>query len=424
MNTFVQPYIAGTQALVTCPLYDPRSVRANRARFRRDKVPLLDRVNTFYLSTGRWPSRGWILLARGDYNKLNKYATTFQLNIGDPTQANNVGTLQNLSIVQAQCVTRGLAADKDAIYLVEIVDDQWVLHNPWFQTPITSAYNLRAPAYPQTFYPWSMNGGTTWTWTTMLQDMWNQMAAIGGGGQLLGAWPGLPSVPAGTPEGFEFTGVPIWTAFNDIIESLGMTLATDLTKANPYTIVSAGAADAAFTTLQTKYATNLEDDAEEIDTGAGRVPATVKVLFRRRNDIYGTEETVRYDPIFQWESTPYYTVSVNAPVFFIGAVGEGYLWSDFTVRYDMDGNPLAADTAMANTIAQERVTQYFAKIFRQTLGSMTQVYAGALPFVTGSQVDGVKYYQDYIDQGRMGWKTKIVRGFFPPFDDIWTEGIW
>jgi hypothetical protein len=214
--------------------------------------------------------------------------------------------------------------------------------------------------------------------------------------------------------------VPGWYAINDVLEYLGMTVACDLTQADPYTIVTLGAADAAFSALQAKYVGNLEDDLEFIDIGAGRVPLTVEVLFRRRNQYYGTEETIRRDGL-QWEMTPYYAVTVSAPSQFTGAIGKHYLWSDFTVEYDIDNNPLGTDTATAATIAAERVTQYFAKIYRQTSGYMAQVYAGALPFTTGSLVDGVRWHQDYSDQRRQGWKTEIVRGPHSPWPDVWED---
>ncbi len=189
---------------------------------------------------------------------------------------------------------------------------------------------------------------------------------------------------------------------------------------NPFTIVVAGAVDTAFSALQTKYAANLEDDLEWQDFGAARVPKTVTVLFRRRNGYYGTEETVRSDAL-QWSMSTVYQVPITAPAVFSNAVGSHYLWSDFTVRYDMNGTPNSADVATANTVAQERVTQYFAKIYRQTSGYMTQVYAGALPFKTGSQVDGVCWVQDYSDQARQGWKTTVVRGASPPWPDLWDN---
>lgn len=349
-------------------------------------------------------------MARSDYNKLDKYSTSLRLEINDPTKPDNVGTLLNLAIVQAQCVTRGISADDDAIYLVEITDGRGILHNQWFQFPLTKWYNIRSPAYPQTFQSDSLNGGTTWTWSTMLQNIWEQM------GTFLGAWPGLPVTPDGTPEGFWFPGVPAWTALNDILDHIGLTVACDLTKAAPFTIVQPGAADTMFTDLQTKYKTHLEDDLEWIDTGAARIPKTVKVLFRRRNSVYGSEETVYYgndSTAKQWDMDSVYTVSVTAPAAFASAVGTHYLWSDFTVRYDMDGNPLAADTATATTVAQGDVTEYFAKIYHQTLGYMSQTYTGALPFTTGSRVDAVRWAMDHPIGSWWGWRTQIMRGQQP-----------
>ena len=409
------------------PLYDPRSVREDRKRFRREAIPMLEYANSFYCPTGRWPSRGWILMARGEYNLLNKYSTALRLDIGYTADPHNTLPLRNLSIVQAQCVTRGLATDVAALYLVEITDARGVLHNEWFQFPFTKFYNIRVPAYPETFYLRSMNdyafppgagSKTTWTWTTMLRNMWETMP-------LLGVWPGLPTpVPRGTPEGFWFPGVPAWTALNDVLDSLGLTIACDLTETdNPFTIVRRGATDVAFNVLQTLYnTTSIEDDLEWIDVGAARVPGTVTVIFRRRNTVYGTEEAVAYrndEMAQQWTPYPFYTVSVSAPVEFTGAVGMHYLWSDFTVRYDDSSNPLVADVVEAALVAQERVTQYYDKI--DPARYMTRTYAGALPFVTGSQVDGVCYYQDYRDGDRQGWRTKIVRGPDPPFPEIYRK---
>lgn len=402
MNTFGE----ANEQFALC---DHTSVIEDRARFRRDAVPLLRRTNSFYCQTGRWPFRGWVLLPRSEYDKVDRHSTTLQLNIGDTTDANNVSTLKNLAIVQARCVTRGLASDRDALYLIELTDGRGLVHNEWFQHPLVKAYNIRSPGYPQTFQLDSMkdypagNGKTTWTWTTMLQNIWEEM------GTHLGDWPGLPFAPAGTPEGFWFPGVPAWTALCDVLDHIGMTIACDLTQAdNPFTIVEHDAADAAHLVREARFAPNLEDDMEWIDEGAGRVPRFVKVLFRRRNSVYGTEETVAYRNdvmAFQWDMAAVHTILIDAPAEFEDAVGTHYIWSDFTVRYDDSSNPLAADVAMATTIARERVRQYFARIS----GAVEKVYAGALPFVTGSQVSGVAWVQDYSNQSRQGWKTYIAK---------------
>ncbi len=394
-------------------LYDSQSVLIDRTRFSRNVIRDLSRVNSFYCPTGRYCFRGWILLSRLDYDKLDRYSTELRLNINntDDITGNNVDTLKNISIVQAQCVTRGLVTDPNALYLVEITDARGILCNQWFSAPLNRKYNIRAPAYPQTFHPDSLNSGTTWTWLTMIQDIWTTMP-------LLGVWPGLPSsiTLSGTPEGFWFIGVSAWQTLNSILDHLGLEISCDLTQDSPYTIDYEGASDTVFDALQTSYITHLEDDLEWIDIGAARVPKTITVFFRRRNSVYGTEETVRYDS-FQWAMTPAYSISVSAPSLFNDAVGTHYIWSDFTIRYDMDNTPLSEDVTTATTIASERVTQYFARIYDQTLGHMIQTYTGALPFKTGPKVDGVKWWLDSTN--RHGWRTQIIRGPSPPWPDIW-----
>ena len=53
----------GLPALVL-PLYDPRLVWADRRRLRSDAPPQLALANSFLCPAGRWPGRGWVLLAR------------------------------------------------------------------------------------------------------------------------------------------------------------------------------------------------------------------------------------------------------------------------------------------------------------------------------------------------------------------------
>lgn len=391
-------------------LIDPRDERRDRRRFLRDEIPELAYANSFYCPAGRWPARGWILLRRSALNALSKYRTNFQLQLEDFRQTSSPLTFSNLALVQARCVSRGVASDPEAVYLVEITDGRGILWNQWMQLPTGSAYNIRAPAHPEQFYAQSMNGASAWTWTTLLTDLWNQM------GTFLGAFPGLPATIA-TPEGWWFPGMPAWTALNDIIEYLGFVLTADLTNATaPYAIVDIGVADAAFAALTAQYTSVLEDDYEFIDVGAGRVPGTVVVLFHRRNQFYGTEETVRRDSL-QWAMTPYYAAPpVAAPAAFTGAVGTHFLWSGFTVRYDVNGAPLAADVATAATIAADEVTSYFNTIYDGTAGFMRRIYTGTLPFVTGSLVDGVAWREDV--RQRAGWQTIVARGPKPPFPEV------
>lgn len=410
-NCLLQP-ATSQQSIVRCPLQDPMSERINRRRFGRAAIPNLDLANSLYVASGRWPARAWILLRRGDYNKINPYRTDLQLLIEDVQHSDLALKFFGMTVVQAQCVSRGVNADPNAIYLVELTDARGIYVNEWWEQPTLGEYNIRAPAYPQQYYSSSLFSGSPWTWDGMLGDLWGQMSG-------LGTYPGLPISPTEDVEGFALPGCGAFAALNDAIEQLGCCLAADLLQTGPtdrYFIADPGVADPAFEASLAKYAHLKQDDLEYIDLGSGRVPSQVVCLFHRRNEYYGTEETIRRDSL-QWTSTPFYTVTVSAPVQYSQAVGTATLWCEFTVRYDTDGSPLAADVVVATAIASERATQFYTKITRGTLGFLHRVYAGTLPFATGTQVDGVCWRQDGRD-GRAGWTTEIIRGAWPAWEQV------
>ncbi len=367
------------------PLVDARCVREDRIRFLRDEVPELQYANSYYSMVGKWPDVGWVLLDRASYDRISRFATNLVLDAGGQI-------ITGLSIVQARCVSRGLASDPNAVYLVQVTNAEGLVYNPWFSYPTNSQYNVRSPAYDTQYYSRTTNGGVAWTWDGMLGDLWGQAT-------ILGTYPHLPTTPTGTPEGFTFVGVPLWEAINSITDHLGMVVSF------PPAIAVAGAADVAYSTLVARYSGALLDSLEYLDTGSGRVPKQVTVYFHRRNQVYGTEEVERNDTL-QWQTTPAYSVTVQGP--FASAVGTAHIWSDYTVRYDIDGNPIGSDATTANTIANERSSQYFNRV--RGGGFLRDVYSGALPFSTGSQVDGVRWYH-----GVDGWCTEVVRGY------VWPE---
>jgi hypothetical protein len=224
----------------------------------------------------------------------------------------------------------------------------------------------------------------------------------------LGTYPHLPITPTGTPENFSFVGVSLWEAITKILTHLGLTVTGSFPALG---IAVSGATDSALVLLQGASAGALEDDDDYLDGGSGRVPGSVTVYFHKRYEYYGTEETIQ-QTTSQWESAPAYEVTVAAPAQFSQAVGVAHLWSDFTVRHDYTNTPVAADVVAANLIAAERVAQFYEDIFRGTQGYMRQVYTGALPFTTGSLVDGVRWYSG--PNRRAGWRTEIIRGYTWP----------
>lgn len=400
------------------PLIDPRCIREHRERFGRDSFSELNLANSYYSMSGRWPDVGWILLDRNSYNRLDPYSNTLQLVIGD--FVNDPITITNLSIVQARCVTFGLTSDPNAVYLIQLTNNQGILWNHWFQYPVNAQYNVRAPAYGvnSSYISSSLTGinnTSAWTWDGMIGDLWNKS------NNLLGTYPGLPISPDGAPEGWIFVGTSLWEAISQVLDYLGVVISGEYPN---FTIVVLGAADTTYTTLLTKYGSSaspnfcLEDSMEYLDVGSGRVPSQVIVYFHRRNQIYGTEETVRYDSP-QWQNTTTYQITVPAPAIFSTAVGTAFLWSDFTIRYDQDSNPILPDVLAAQNIAVQRVQQFFNAIYRGAQGYARSVYSGALPFTTGSLVDGVRWFNTGMlgdmEYKWCGWRTEVMRGC------VWDE---
>lgn len=382
------------------PLVWPGRTEAARSRFGRSTVPELKYANSYYELSGLWPDVGWILLDRDSYAQLDPYATNLQLRFSDFNSPTVV--IGDLTVIQARCVTTGISADDNAVYLVQVTNGIGSLYNQWYQTPVNVQYNIRSPAYPEQYYSDTLNAGTPWTWDKMVQDLW-QKAPL-----QLGTYPHLPITPAGTPEEYSFVGVSLWEAITKVLTHLGLTVTGSFPALG---IAVSGSADASLALLQEKSATALEDDDEYLDGGSGRVPGSVVVFFHKRYQYYGTEETVQRGT-GQWQGAPAYFVTVSAPAQFSRAVGVATLWSDFTVRYDYTNTPLAADVATANLIAAERAAQFYKDIFRGTQGYMRQVYTGALPFTTGSLVDGVRWYSG--PDRRAGWRTEIIRGYTWP----------
>src|SRR5437868_2302810 len=98
-------------------LFDPRLIRSARAARLRNDIPELRYANSLYISNGMFPARAWFLMRRGDFVRIDPYSTTLQLNITD-LGANPAGlTFKNLTVVQARCVSRGIAADPNSLYL-------------------------------------------------------------------------------------------------------------------------------------------------------------------------------------------------------------------------------------------------------------------------------------------------------------------
>lgn len=394
-------------------LQEPQKAHAGRRRFARPDVPQLANANSLSVPTHRYPARGWVLLRKEDLDSLDAYAP--QTLVFDDFSTSL--TFTGLYIVTTRCVTTGVIGSTSDLHLVELTDARGIYRNPQFRKTLNAQFNVRSPAYPDQYYTGSINGTAPWTWSQMVQTIWETMP-------LLGTYPTLPTFPGQLPEGWIFAGVSAFDALCDVLDLIGCVVTWNPV-GNVYSVAQVGAADSSFATLSTQY--TLAEDLQDSALGSGSVPASVTVNFHRRNQFYGTEEQVRRDSS-QWSTTPEYQKSIATT--YMDAEGNAILWADFTVQYDVSGSTVAASASAADAYAAELAAYLVARITRGQ-GRMHRWYLNLAPFTVGSLVDGVcwrfgpaeltdqeaeslarsndAWKMPSRDMRRWSWSTEIIR---------------
>ena len=400
---------------------DALAEAANLAALSLPAPPDFALANSVVNTLGQRPARALFLMTRKDL-------TTFQQN-GFHTVAlddgkGNAFTLNNLVFVNARAVTPGEPSDLKGCYLAEFADARWRVQNPYYSIPCNKQYNVRAPGWggAELYYADSTNAGTTWTWATMIADLWGLMTTQ------LGTAPALPFTPDGTPEGWIFPGVPAWQALCQVLWRIGCAVACDLTAAtgSQYSIVQVGAADTTQDAMQTSLADRKIHDEEFIEPIRAKVPYGVRVHFHRLQEHFGTEFTTAQTAA-QWQTSSVYTVDVNNSD--TGSTESGSLtplWDDLPALYDSTGT--ITNAAACTTRATERATDFFRMLQSNGGGRLHRTYSGVASFKTGSNLKGVAWRQDQVGIGDAahpgGLVTEIVRHPFRMLAGINGQGKW
>lgn len=237
-------------------------------------------ANSYFCPLGPEPGVGHVLMMQSDLSAID---TT-----GDMTLAFDDGTLvkfTKLQFVNAMAVSEGtLTANR--VYLVKVADKR--LGYKKFAPPLNKAYNVRsyvslreptetAKIVAADCYTESLNSGALWTWTTMLQNIWSNGS--------YGTWPGLPSTPAGYPEGFHFTGESNWEALNGVLDLLDFAV-----KCDPFTgnlsIVDLTVEQNGLTSAIATIGPTL-DSADPYWGAKSYYPTTVAVQYEKQFAMYG-----------------------------------------------------------------------------------------------------------------------------------------
>lgn len=335
-------------------------------------------ANSYSCGLGREPGRAYVLLTRRDAAALDANG----LHTLTWVDGNATTTFSGLILLRADSMSLS-DSDPDACYLVQLLDKRASLRGA-----INAQYNVRVPAGPRQtaaeyYYPESLNGGATWTWQQMLDDIWSNLPAA-----VAGASPALPYSPDGIPEQFRFIGVDALDSYCAVLAKLGCDLKYDPV-AGTFGLVQVGAAQAGLAVAEAALARRRVYDYDTIDANRADKPATIRVFFHKRaEDGHGSEKDTPRES--NWEMDQVHSEDVATGI--DGAEGVMPQWDDLPALVDKDG-ALTNSSALAT-----RAAEVAAKIAAALDIPPDRVHYGGCitTILPGSEVAKV-VWRDYAD---------------------------
>ena len=185
-------------------------------------------ANSYRCPRGMHPGEAWLLLLGSDVATIGNNP----VQLGAVSPAGGLSFSGWLFLHKANCMSPGgIANDPNAAFLCQFFDCRHILRMAATvgigdSTTNANTYNVRLPepSDPTTlptppFFPNTTNSGAAWTWQTMLQDLWNQIASIPFQTSYSTA-PSIPYTPNGVPENFRFIGMSVWDAIAIVLDRL------------------------------------------------------------------------------------------------------------------------------------------------------------------------------------------------------------
>jgi hypothetical protein len=296
-------------------------------------------------------------------------------------------TCKNLYVVAAVSCHPSPDDDDNALYHVKLADVRYVLRH----YALCVGYNLRETPTGN-YQSATTNGGTAWTWAEVNDDIWSNLSAVGGD------TPTIVGTPDGTPDELNYYGEYALTAYGSFLDRLAQALCYDPT-AGTFSVVKPGAADSAADRAKDKYKKNRLDDAGPIEPVPGRIPSSVRVLFRK-------------EPERAYGNDPYVGVTVADTDPAAGALADSEVILRDDLIADYQGG-LLTNLADLQTRATERASAYFRAV-KDGASRLNRVYRGALKdFLPGSQHKLVAWRDAGRGTGpQAGVTTEVFR--YPP----------
>ena len=356
------------------------------------------KANGYACPTGTEPGEGNILLRRSQLRKLAKGRQ--DLSIRDPYDLvieynGDKVTLKNLYVVAAVSCHPSPDDDDNALYHVRLADVRYVLK----QFVLSKGYNLRTTPTGNYQPGTTADGaGTAWTWAQIKSDIWGYLPT-----KLAGPIPALPSGTrdeSSTPEELNFYGKYALDAFGLVADRLGQAPCYD-PFAGTFSLVVPGAKDAAADAAERKYRDPPYrlDDAGPVEPVPGRIPASVRVLFRK-------------EPERAYGNNPWHEVSVPGGFSGSGALSgsEEILLDDLIAQFQ--GGELT-NSGDLESRASGRASEFWTAR-AQGASRLQRTYRGPIgDFKPGSRYKVVAWRDAGRGQGPLaGVTTDTLR--FPP----------
>lgn len=398
---------AATITLDGVEVYDPRPLlRYSEARgLRVDHW--LRKVNSFVLPRGRQFGRGSLLFTRsalfslltGGEDPLNAFDHTLKFEVGSDSVE-----IQNLGIYRAEALTATDEKTDETLYLVHLRDRR---HLGQF-TSLNKAYNVYVQGFPASnYFTVTTNGGSAWTWATMLSDLESKLSVVGTFDRSLADYPTL------VPEGYRFHGVTAWEAYNRVLDDCRLVVVptgtqegNSITFDGNYSVVKLYAVDPNHETrLSAALPNNVDLSWDERGT-ALVVPETVRVFFPKEDFAFqvGSDTDEVSGKIYQANDPLVLKDIATSSILADSTTISGtikVLHAPLFARYDYSG--AITNQSEIDAFAEDLASNWLNAAV--TSSPLHNIYFGVHPFAPSSQITAVAFW----DVGEpLGIHTEII----------------
>lgn len=380
------PAISAYITLDDKQVYDPARLVSELDRLERqgiyhgiDRSRFLNKCNSFTSPRGFSPGRGYVLMLGKDANALTTSGADHTLKF----VAGGTITYSKLLIVDMAAVTGVEEYTDDALYVVELAD----LRVLGSLTSINKSYNVLTVDDSNHFAA-TLNGGSPWTYTEVVNDIWDLMPSAFGALGLVDA--NLPT--QFDPKNYVFRGISAWAALERILTDIDHTLV--LTRSGSFGVVDCADNPAGFDEDRSANEAYLLSGSNDLEATISYIPEKVRVFFPKLNKAFqGSSDTRVLTPKDLWQTDPLYSVDVTTSSIDanIETVAETIapVHDSQVATYDADG--AITNAANLSTRATDVATAYINSLLYAD-DSKTYRYSGARSFTVDANVASVSYH--------------------------------